>query len=120
MKIYKIAFNISKDDLLASKLSREVFNIIKENVGKHIYKEIDLDDKIKLSLNVYKNLENYKLRYGTFDVHGALNYSKNNLYPACIEISITFSNSFSSIFFDKLNFSTLSIKKSNEVMPGII
>lgn len=104
MKIYKIAFNVSKDDLLASKLSKEVFNIVKENIGKHIYKEIDIDGKIKLALNVYKNQENYELRYKTFDINGSLDYSNIGQFSTSMQINITFSDDFSESNFNKLNF----------------
>jgi len=39
MKIYKIAFNVSKDDLLASKLSREVFETVKTILVKIFIKK---------------------------------------------------------------------------------
>lgn len=111
MKIYKIAFNISKDDLLASKLSREVFNIIKGNVNKHIYKEISIDEKYKCKLCVTTLINQDNLAYENFDISAYFNFHRNDLFDPVIAITISFSKDFSESHFNKLYFVILNAIK---------
>lgn len=104
MKIYKIAFNINKDDLLASRLSKEIFEIIKNNIGKNIYKEINVDERCVLCLETFNKrniIENER-----FFVRALLDYSAIESYDPSIQVNIYFSNEFSqndfNVFYGKL------------------
>lgn len=109
MKIYKIAFNVSKDDLLASKLSREVFETVKNNIGKNIYKEINVDETCKLQLNTQNNKTG--LTYAAFDISANSNFSNINFYAPTIQIDLRFSNIFSELYFDRLYYVIFSTIK---------
>jgi len=111
MKIYKIAFNISKDDLLTSKLSREVFDIVKENLNKHIYKEINIDPKYKCKLCVTTLINQDNLVHENFDISAYFNFHSNDLFDPTISITISFSKDFSESYFNKLYFVILNTIK---------
>jgi transposase len=99
--LYKLAYNVSKDDILASKISKDIFSVIKENIGKSFYKDMRVDSNC--GLNLYTSYENYKaLRYDTFDVRAFFSFSKEGYFEPSIRVDFVFSNQFSKKYFDKL------------------
>ena len=101
MKIYKISYNVSQDDILASALTKEMFQIVSENMGRNAFRDIMVDDTCKIQFNTFNNI-NGSLRYGTFDIGGNLDSSPNNFYPPEIQIRLSFSNQFSNQNFNQL------------------
>jgi len=98
MKIYRLAYNVSKDDLLTSKISKEIFSIVKGQFGKNISKEIEIDKICKIYLNIsYVNLSD-----SNYNIGGGFYFSKFDLFDPNIVINIDIFNSFS-----KLNFSEI-------------
>jgi hypothetical protein len=101
--LYKFAYNVSKDDILARKLSQDIFLIVKDNIGKDIYRDIVVDNKCTLQLYCsFKNYKNFNLRYEAFDIKGFFSASSFDLYDPYIRIEISFSNKFSDKYFESL------------------
>lgn len=103
MKIYKITYNINKDDVLASKLSKEIFDTVSGSMGNNTYKDIVVDDVCKLQLNTFNNIQGQQLRYDTFDIRSNFDFSQSNIYPPEIHVKLYFSSHFSNKNFNSLN-----------------
>ena len=41
--LYKFSYNVSKDDILASRISKDIISVIKENLGKNFHKDMRID-----------------------------------------------------------------------------
>jgi hypothetical protein len=80
MKIYKISYNINQNDILASKLSKEIFFVVQGNMRNNAYKEISVDNICKLHINTFNNTQG-QLRYGTFDISASFDFAINDIYP---------------------------------------
>lgn len=100
---WKFSYNVSRNDRLASKLSQEIFFVVKENMFKNTFKEIGVDEICNLKL--YFSFKDYKdLRYETFDIEGYTSWSDEGYFDPYIRIDLEFANEFSSLYFDKLNY----------------
>jgi hypothetical protein len=100
---YKISYNVSRDDVLASELSQNIFSAVKENMFKNTFKEMKVDDKCNLQL--YFSFGDYgSLRYETFDIEGYTAWSDHGYFEPYIRIDLKFDNRFSDRYFDKLNY----------------
>ena len=110
MKIFKIAYNINKDDILASKLTKEIFELIKNNIYKNSHNEIIIDENCLLSLDTLYN-QPEPLRFETFNISSHFSFWKNDNSNSEIIMSIVFSKNFSQKNFDKLNYKIYHIIK---------
>jgi len=100
---YKVSYNVSRDDVLASELSQNIFSAVKENMFKNTFKEMKVDDKCNLQL--YFSFGDYEdLAYETFGISGFTAWSEHGHFEPYIRIEIQFSNEFSNLYFDKLNY----------------
>lgn len=102
-ELYRISYNVSKNDVLALNISHNIFFFVKENLGRNLYTEIIVDKECKLYLYIFYNRRE-ELRYGTFNIEAFTDISKNRLFNPYMMVNLFFSNQFSELYFDTLNY----------------
>lgn len=114
--LYKFAYNINRDDVLTSRIVRDIFFIVKENMGINIFRQITVHKEdaatSKSILSINKNCELYlythngsfeNLRYEAFDIRAITNISKGGqLFDPFMRVDLYFSYQFLEKYFDKL------------------
>ena len=109
MKIYRLSYSISQDDVLAARLSKEIFAVIKENMGKDVFKEIKIDRECDFFLYTHNNRAD--LIHDTFDIKAIFDYSKNKTFKPSIQMNINFSDKFPESSFDKMYYELFNAVK---------
>lgn len=100
--LYKFAFR-NKNDLLALKISRDVFLVAIKNIGSEISTTINIEKKCNLFLHT--NISSVdRLRYGNFDISANTNISKSGIFSPFINLELYFNKKFFKNDFEKLNY----------------
>jgi hypothetical protein len=100
MKIYRISYNTSKDDLLTAKISREIFQVVKNNMGRDYGEKINIDDKCKLYLTIQNNKNDIGMR--PFYISAVFECNKYDFRYPHIVVNIDLSEKFSNLYLDKI------------------
>jgi len=103
--LFKTAFNRTKSQNLTMSLSRQIFNVIKNNFKKDTGTTLKVDNRCNLFLRI-EYVGNRDLYGKNFFVNAFGNYSKGKLIQTlpAIHFDVSFNNKFSALDFPKLHY----------------
>jgi len=109
---YKFAGFRNPNDLLAMKISRDIFTVVKDNIGKDTDRVFKVDKNCSLFVrilylgenDIYGEINSSNLKYNTFTIKADTNTSKNSLYNPFVRIGIFLNHQFSESDFESINY----------------